>query len=362
MMRSCLFGTVITLTLLLPAHARPAGFGDYKHDFLLAEETSDRVRFFGAITGSFDVESLADAAGDSAATSWKNSFGNRSTGTVWVAGSPSPRVQYFVEGIYHLQSGEFESGQIRGDYSIVDRALAFRFGQFHFPFGIEMRGAPTRINRFLSRPGSKSEIVSAIGIYGDLFDQNLNYFAAAANESPGSPTEAASVEKRANLNETGVDSNNSKAVGGRIGYSPRAGLEIGGSLAWDRFDDSGDQVSILLGGDFSLNDGPLHLQAEGTRRRVDVVTGEQFSTSFYGRIAYKIVEDSEHFDYIDILAGVELIDPDSDSPNDRVTTFSGGLAISPANGVVLRGEYQARREQTNDIDDDRVLLEGLLFW
>lgn len=349
---------ITSLLICLSAPPLLAEWGDFKHDYLRPEEREGRLGIFGHFNGAWDVEERDRS--DSTGVEWRNSFGDRSRGVVWLAGSPSPGLNYFAEGIYDFGEETFRAGQVRGDLSVLARSLSLRFGRFYFPFGVEMRGAPARVNRFISRPVNYTRTSVGIGIYGDLFKENINYFLAVGNRYPGAIAD--SLNGRENSGE-GRDEDNNKAWGGRIALSPRMGTELGFSFAWEKQDAGEPREATLLGGDFSFDEGPLHVETAASRLRRDGPAGEIVSTLFYGRIGYAIVEDSEHFEGIDLLVGAELEDPGMKGIDDRLTTYTGGLAVAPRRGLKFRSEYRARREQGEaERRNDSWLNEILLFW
>ncbi len=346
------------LFLCFSAASISAEWGDFKHDYLLPEEREGRFHIFGHFSGSWDVEERDD--GDSTGIEWRNSFGDRSHGALWLAGSPSTRISYFAEGIYELDEGAFRANQVRSDFRVFPRALSFRFGRFYFPFGIEMRGASSRVNRFSSRPTNRTRTATGIGVYGDLLLENLNYFLAVANRYPGAIADSLNG---LDLSSEGGDENAHKAWGGRLALSPRQGVELGFSYAWEKHGEGHSREATLIGGDFSFDDGPLHVQVEGSRLRRDGSEGEIVSTLFHGRLGFRIIEDSDHFEGIDLLAGADLDDPGGKGIDDRLTSYVGGLAVAPGMGLKFRLEYQARREPGRaERRNDRWFTEILLAW
>ena len=363
-MRSCRLLIVLVLAACagVPAVARAATmvtWGDYRHDYLLPEERRDRVRFFGYLTGNWVFEELPSKE-DPGSTSWENSLGEGSVASLWLAGSPSRRVEYFAEGLYFYAGEEFEAGQVRGDVGVYPRALSLRFGRFWFPFGIEMRGAPSNVNRFVTRPPNLSQIVTGIGVYGDVLDESINYFLAVSNDYPVWGEGGYPDTSREEPEET---EESSKAIGGRVALSPQIGIELGFSYARQEVDKRTGSTGTVLGGDFSIDGGPLHLQAEGSRmKRTQPGAPASESSLFYARFAYRLIEDSEKFESVEVLLGAELVDPDREVNSDRETTFLGGFAVAPTEGFRARAEYQFRKEQTNERDNDLFVLDFLLFW
>ncbi|NNE09445.1 MAG: hypothetical protein HKN20_12865 [Gemmatimonadetes bacterium] len=354
--------TAIALgTILSPPPSAAGQFGDFRHDYLRPDQRDGRLEYHGSL--ALDYQAAEEEKADS--REWKHRFGDRSRATLWVAGAPfapSKALVYFAEGSFDGGEEKLDAGQIRGDF-VPGSSLGFRAGRFWFPSGIEMRSAPDRANRFLSRPPAWSRLGNGAAVLGDLFDERFQYFFAFQDDFAG-----AIADSLDGIVDSLRGEASEPAFGGRVGFSPRAGLEVGGSIAWEERD-GGRGSARILGADFSIDDGPLHVQAEATRLVRDrfspldePLAPDVTATIFYGRIAYRIIEDTARFDHVEAMFGASVTDPDADQSDDRTTTFSGALAVAPWYGVSVRVEYQAVREQTNEVGNDRLLAGLLLFW
>lgn len=352
---------MLSAILLAPVPCEAGQYGDYRHDYLRPDQRDERFEYYGSL--SLDYLTAEEEADD--ASSWKHHLGDRSRATLWIAGAPfAPRgaLSYFAEGTFDAGEEKFVAGQIRGDLELHS-SFRIRGGHFWFPSGIEMRSAPDRVNRFLSRPPAWSSLGNGAGLLGDLFDERFQYFVAFQDDFA-----AAFADSLDGIVDSLQMEATEPAVGGRVAFSPRPGLELGGSMAWEERD-GGRGSARVLGADFSIDDGPLHVQAEATRLVRDhysplaePLQPDVTATVFYGRIAYRVIEDTPHFDHVEAMFGASVSDPNADQSDDRTTTFSGALAVAPYYGVSFRIEYQAVREQTNEVGNDLFLAGLLLFW
>ncbi len=352
---------LVALALLVALPCAAGQFGDFRHDYLRPDQRDERIEFYGSLSLDYQMAEEEEAG----SREWKHRFGDRSRATLWIAGvpfAPGTAFSYFAEGSFDGGEEKLVAGQIRGDIALHS-SLRIRAGHFWFPSGIEMRAAPDRVNRFLSRPPAWTRLGNGAAVMGDLFDERIQYFFAFQDDFAG-----ALADSLDGIVDSLQGEATEPAVGGRVAFSPRAGLEVGGSVAWEERD-GGRESARILGADFSIHDGPLHVQAEAMRLvRVrysplaEPLAPEVTATIFYGRIAYRIIEDTARFDHVEVMLGASVTDPDADQSDDRTTTFSGALAVAPWYGVSFRVEYQAVREQTNEVGNDRVLAGLLLFW
>ncbi|MFH1679388.1 MAG: hypothetical protein ABIH26_01945 [Candidatus Eisenbacteria bacterium] len=343
-------GLIVLLSLLGTA-AESSAFpvGDFRHDYLLPDERESFFHLYGFAGGSWVFGESDGPEG----SDWKADITERAASGVWAAGALFGRLGYFAEGTYVYDAKELALGQARADLRLIGRALSVRGGRFLFPFGIEARSAPHRVNPFILRPLLRSAPAQGAAVLGELGGGVLN---CAAAVSGGFPASLADTLFGA------ASGRNEQAAGGRVGLSPKPGIEIGGSFV----EEGGRARARLLGVDFSVEGGPLYLAAEwGRLRREGEGEGEgeggdRSADLAYARFAYRVIEYSDHFDAVEVLAGAELIDPDKERSGDRRVDYTGGILVSPRSWVVLKAEYR-----TIDREGDRtgrVLAEALLIW
>jgi hypothetical protein len=330
------------LLLVSAVPALASGVWSYRHEVLLPEEQNARLRIYGFAGASGVLEKKPEGEG----SGWRASLTERAASGVWATGTLVDRFTYFAEGLAFYDPGKLALGQARADLHILPRALSLRAGRFLFPFGIEARGAPHRVNRFVLRPLLRSGPNQGVALFGDLGGGAVN---VAGGISEGFPAALADTLLGA------VDGTNREAVGGRVGLSPMPGVEIGGSYA----EEDGDARAQLLGIDFSVSGGPLFLATEWGRLRRD---GEEETAIdlAYGRLAYRIVEYSDHFDAIEILGGADLVDPRENPSGERRIDYLGGILVSPRSWIVLKAEYRSVDREGDR--SGRILAEALLVW
>lgn len=346
-MRARAAGLLLTLAFLPATAGASHPWGDYRHDDLLPEEKESLLRIGGFFGMIYAAEEALQGSGE---TGWSGRIPDRAASGLWIAGSTGERIEYFAEGAYHYETERLESGPARVDLRLVGDMGFLRGGRFHFPFGLEPRGSSPRVNHFIERPRIRSSPKGGAAVYGELFKGVLNWHGAVTEGFPAALADS--------ITGPSPDSREGTARGGRFGLSPSPGLEIGFSYA----EEGGGEVgTILRGGDFSVRNGPLLLQAEWARlRRWDGSGGERTADAAYGRLGHRIIEFSERFEAVEILLGVEYLDPDREVSGDRTLEYAGGISLTPRSWLVIKGIYQVR--DAEGARSDRGLAEFLLFW
>jgi hypothetical protein len=325
-----------------PAGAAPSRIGDFRHDYLYPEERRSPVNLFG-----FFGASWAAAENGGGSEGWTTGLTERAASGIWLAGSTPGRISYFAEAGFAYDAGEVYLGQARADLRVIRRYLSVRAGRFLFPFGVEARGAPHRVSRFILRPLPRSGPQQGVGVLGEVLGGRVNYSGSLANAFPSALADTLFGPSAGGAGE---------ALGGRIGVSPGPGLEIGASYA----EQGGASSASIRGLDFSARQGPILLTAEWARLRRSGGSPGRSADLAYGRLSHRIVEFGEHLDAVEILLGAEYIDPDKSVSGDRELEYLGGVSVSPRAWATVKAEYHARDREGDR--RSRIVAEGLLLW
>jgi len=188
---------------------------------------------------------------------------------------------------------------------IVNDYMTVTAGKFLTPFGqFPERLHPAWINKLSDFPlpyneetglvpfsslGVQVRGAVPVGRLGPWSDGKVVYAAYVAN---GPSLIEDSADEAGNLNfENFTDNNDSKAVGGRLGFLPVPELEIGGSIQWGKV--SGDADALLLGVDAAYQkeiqpiSGTIEARVEWIWSSVDTVTFDETGAAGFGPLRYK---------------------------------------------------------------------------
>ena len=212
---------------------------------------------------------------------------------------------------------EHSGSEINLEFAQIDYIwndyVTFTLGKFLVPFGVfNQRLHPTWISRVPGRPLSNSHVVptgwaetgimasGAVGIGEN--GGRVNYAFYVANGLEGS----VGADMRKLRKGDARDKNNSnKAVGGRIGVVPAAGIEFGISGYTDKYDDVADPVLNLnmIGADAEFHhEDYFELRGEYNQVDQELAPGQYaVKRGYYAQAALKLSVTDE-----DILMPVEL--------------------------------------------------------
>ncbi len=166
------------------------------------------------------------------------------------------------------------------------------------------------------------------------------------------------------------DNNSNKTIAGRIGFAAKEGMEVGISYATGKYDKDEKYGINLLGIDGQMSIGKFSLLGEYVSREVEAdkgdlgtgAAGEKGSfilQGYYIRVAYRIIEQREHLEFLDAVVRYDAIDPNTDKDDDldrnRITL---GLALAPYKHMLFKLEYQMVDEPNaaTEIKNDGIML------
>ena len=186
---------------------------------------------------------------------------------------------------------------------IVNDYMTVTVGKFLTPFGqFPERLHPSWINKLPDFPvvyneetglvpfsSLGAEVRGAVPLHPGGWDSKLVYALYVAN---GPSLFEDSPDEAGNLNfDNFTDNNDSKAVGGRLGFLPMPELEIGGSLQWGKV--AGDADALLVGVDAAyLKEidplmGTIDARVEWVWSRVDTVTFDESGAGGFGPLRFR---------------------------------------------------------------------------
>ena len=277
---------------------------------------------------------------------------------------------------------------------IINDYMTVRAGKFLTPFGqFPGRLHPTWINKLPDHPlpyeeetglvpftslGVEVRGAVPVGRLGMGSDAKIVYAAYVAN---GPSLIEDSADNAGNLDfDNFADNNDSKAVGGRLGFLPVPELEVGGSIEWGKV--SGDADALLLGVDAAYQKeieplgGTIDARVEWVWSRVDTVTFDPTGAAGFGPLRYtndrnggyaqlayrptlchdRIVRDLEfvtRYDTIHVPAAAP------GAATDTRLTFGVDYWLTP--GVVLKAAYQFDSPEHGPHDNGLMLQAAVGF-
>jgi hypothetical protein len=322
---------------------------------------AEGVEITGYVDGDFQAMQATNTSGD---TEWNTSFGDASKAFFWFTGEPSEKVSA-VAGLYYWQSTNAVTlEQALVDWHIAEDTFVARFGKFYFPFGIEMRSAHSCSNKLVSRPANFEAVLdNGVGMLGawkpEGGDMSLNWDVAVTNGlGAGMAPELVDA------------TNNNKGIAGRVCFMPMSGLEVGGSGAWGKYDVAAENAYILAGG-HAVYTGVENLDVRGEFRYMSFANagtgGDDLKAmGGYGQVAYKVMP--EGLEFVELAGRFAWFDQNTDAEDDQVMQVAGGVTVSPAEHLLLKGEFQYNKEGDayywspgvmGDIDNNAVLLQAV---
>jgi len=227
---------------------------------------------------------------------------------------------------------------------------------------------------------------SAVGVFATgafAFNddrQRLNYAAWVSN-GPALVTEDADAAGTLNFDNWN-DQNNNKAVGGRVGFMPMPGLEVGYSVLCARASppDFGAVHAVLHGLDLNYVQDIALLKGRLTARGAWIwshvgeatydPTGElgfgpkryaNDSTGGYLEVAYRPTQSSiEVLKKLEFVLRYDYLDVDARIPgHGTVQRWTPGVAYWLAPNAVLKAAWQCQKCGDSDIDSALVMQIGL---
>lgn len=271
---------------------------------------------------------------------------------LFVSGTISEQLEAYIEVEYEHASETIELDQAEIRYRpLAEHDLTLGAGRFYAPFGIERLTWYPSIQPLVSRPQAFTYVAPGnwyeTGVRSD-YRRSVGDFALRAELalSDGLGPDA-NTDIRASRQFR--DSNNNRAVTGRLGVSIPDGPTLGVSGASMKYDDD-DRIGFL-GFDAELTSGPLLLRGEWVSSQVEDPTGPvgDFSRcGYYALGSYRLWEqDGRSFDLALRYEGIDGNDKIDDAMD--ADLYAIGLRAVPTEHLSLKFEYQ-HREARHGLD------------
>jgi hypothetical protein len=329
---------------------------------LAASAAADEVQISGYVDGEFLATQVDPGGG--ASSEWDTSFGDDSEVALWAKAMPMENVSALAEIFYEQSTNMIDLEQAMISWHLAEGQFVPYFGKTYAPFGIEEHSRYSTTNKLISRPMFMTAWTdNGLGFRGTMEmaeDMNLEYDVMLGNGLMAAPGVTTLSTQRLDGN------NNSKAAGGRVGIMPMEGLGIGGSFAWGKYDASAENNYMLIGGDAHYEMEGLDVRGEVRYQTMGDVAlpggaADVNGLFFYGQASYEL--PVEPLQFVEPTARFTWADPNSDVDADQLMQVAVGGTVSPAQGLLLKGEFQVNMEDDAvKTDNNAFSLQAVFGW
>ncbi len=256
-----------------------------------------------------------------------------------------------------------DDGEIKIEYAATDfmlrEWLVFRGGIILSPLGYFNLVHDSPWNDLTERPLVNTQIIpttlseSGMGFHGALYPsamQVLNYElylvngfnAEGVKVTDGVPTQVRLRSARGNHR---ADNNTGKSLVGRLSWSPRLGVQLGGSFHTGAYDNASDDRASILAADAQLTRGPVQIMGEFARSSIGLERfgyPTQVQHGFYAQAGFHVPADAllegsvftlvGRYDYLDFGVKGDIPEP----KQDRITL---GLNFRPVEDTVFKLDW-----------------------
>jgi hypothetical protein len=289
-------------------------------------------------------------------------------------GNVAEDVRIYLEPRYEHGSDTIELRQGYLDWEIA-KPLTLRAGKFYMPIGRYQQSYYNSLRKLVEYHYSMRLVnvapwedvgVQALGTVplGDG-PMKLDYALAVVNGLDADYTQQASSQVRnARQNR---DNNSNKTIGGRLGFSPWKGFEVGLSYNTGAYDNNARHRLDFYDADIAYRLGDLELTSEFVLSRAESNSGLVKTYGYYVEGAYKVLKDFWGMNYLELVAAFDTLDP-GQALNDRfrlangqqVRKFSFGLDFSPRQHFLIKTEYALVEENKPSIDNNAFLVQAVI--
>ncbi len=281
----------------------------------------------------------------------------------FIYGEVSDRIRVTAEIEFEhggLVKGDGSSdGEIKLEFAVMDfsftEAFNYRGGLILAPLGIFNLLHDSPLNDLTARPTVNRQIMpstlseSGMGFFGTFYPSELSvatYEIYAVNGfNEGVISSSGDFRVRGGRGSQKFDNNQNKAIVGRLGLSPRLGMNFGASFHSGAYDDAGDHNLTIFGLDAKWTRGVFELQGEVARASVEIDRSAHPTTADSQQGAYG--QANVHFWHDKMLPGSvwtgvirwDWVDYDADQSGDSELGLTFGLNFRPVEDAVFKLDY-----------------------
>jgi len=281
----------------------------------------------------------------------------------FIYGQVSERVRVTAEIEFEhgglVKGGGGSDGEVKLEFAVMDfeftEAVNYRGGVILSPLGVFNLLHDSPLNDLTERPTVNRQIMpstlseAGMGFFGTWYPSDLSvatYEIYAVNGFNSKVINSSGALRiRGGRGSQKADNNQNKAITGRIGFSPRLGMNFGGSFHTGSYDDAGDNRLTIFGLDGKVTRGIFEVQGEYARALADIDTAAYPTAADAQQGAYGQL--NVHFGHDKAMPGSvwtgavrwDWVDYDVDQTGDSELGLTFGLNFRPTEDTVFKVDY-----------------------
>lgn len=281
-------------------------------------------------------------------------------------------------------------GEVKLEYAVMDYRLrdgvGFRGGVILSPLGLFNLRHDSPLNDLTERPTVNRQIMpstlseSGMGFFGTFYPSDESvmsyevYLVNGFDEGVLSGDDGAKrLRVRGGRGSQKADNNENKAVTGRLGWSPRLGLDFGASVHTGKYDDAGEKSLSIMGLDATARLGNLDLRGELGLVSADVDKAAEpglaeAQRGHYLEADYHVLHD-RFLDgsVVTLVVRHDLVDYDTDVDGDQEEGLTLGVNFRPTEKTAFKLDWNrtwrtARGATEKDDGRDRVFFSFATYF
>ena len=293
-----------------------------------------------------------------------NEGGFRNDAALFVGGEPFEGVGGVIEIHFVGDADDPVLTEAKLTWDLIDRDdLTFRVsgGRFWWPFGIHNGEWFSAVNRFSLISPTATGVVpphyNEVGIMGEgekgLGDNmGLNYVLSIGNGMPG-------MGMMGNVRLSEFDTNDNRALTGRVGLVSRGGLDaqLGLSVHKSAFRDGSDDYTAM-GPDLTLGWQAVGLRSYFYSSTEDLAGGEVDRSGMTLEPSYSLTRDSDKYRTIVLVGRYSTASEEAGGGKSTWTQLGVGVNVNVTESFVARAGFmtQGEEDDLSEVDNDAFTL------
>lgn len=275
------------------------------------------------------------------------------------------------KNLYSLLEVEYEHGgetveidQAFLEWAVTDWA-SLTAGRFYTPFGIERFVWYSPTNALVSRPEPFRQIVpgnfyaNGVMLSGTVPTGSKSVFTYETAITDGLGDQDLSSRRGSRIFR---DNNSSRAVSGRLGWSPNPKLEFGASAHQQRHSTEGDLDLSFFGADLVFRQAGFEVRSEYVKADVEEAVGLDLGQEgYYVQVGYTLQRLSELLPSVTFVTRYDSVDLDDRIiSNDDRDFWSVGVNFEILDHLRFKLEQRWGSESGPALDNDTFLTQFVI--